>query len=385
MANDYYKILEVDKNASPDDIKKSYRKLAHKYHPDKNPDNKEAEQKFKEISNAYQVLSDPQKKSQYDRFGSEMPGGSGGMDGMDFSNFGFNQGGQGFEFNFSSGDPFSDLQDVFESVFGGNGPKRSGFGGVRNQRQAGGNSRRKGIDLEMELSLSLEESATGVDKKIKLKHKVECDRCDGTGGEPNSKSSTCPTCKGNGKVYQRMATIFGVVQEEIICPTCHGSGKIYENSCKKCGGKMIVEEIEEIMVKIPVGIRTGDRIRVSGKGQAGYKGSVPGDLFLNINIKEHETLEVEGLNTFSVLSVNYFDLLSGIEKDVYTTWGAVQMKIPPLTNPKGKLRIKNHGLPKLNNSKAKGDHYVTLNVKMPKKISKEQSEILQKLKSEIKF
>lgn len=388
MTEDYYNILGVNKSASTDEIKKAYRKLAHKYHPDKNPNNKQAEQKFKEISNAYQVLSDPQKRSQYDRFGSEVPpgvGNMGGMGGMDFSNFGFGQGGQGFEFNFSSGgaNGFDDLNDVFEAVFGGGGSARRGRG--FSSRARGGISREKGIDLEMQLDLSLEESANGVNKKIKLKHKVKCDRCNGTGGEPGSNYKTCPTCNGKGKVYQRMATIFGVVQNESICPTCHGSGKVYDQKCKKCHGQTIIEEVEEIEVKIPVGVRTDDRIRVTGKGQAGYKGSQPGDLYLNIYIKEHESLEVENLNTFSVLSVDYFDLLLGVEKDIYTVWGPVAMKIPPLTNPKGKLRIKNHGLPRLNNISEKGDHYVTLNIKMPEKIGKQEIDVLQKMKTKLKF
>lgn len=385
MSQDYYKTLGISKNSSTDEIKKAYRKLAHKYHPDKNPGDKSAEQKFKEINNAYQTLSDPQKRSQYDRFGTEGPAGMGGMGnmgGMDFSNFGFGGNNHGFEFNFSSssGGGFEDLNDVFEAVFGGGSRSRRASGFSRSSR-----SREKGIDLEMQLDLTLEEMANGVDKKIKLKHKVECDRCHGTGGEPGSKSKTCPTCNGKGKVYQRMATIFGVVQNESICPTCHGSGKVYDQNCKKCDGKTIVEEVEEIQVKIPVGVNTGDRIRVAGKGQAGYKGSKPGDLYLNINIKEHETLEIEGLNTFSVLSVDYFDLLLGIEKDIYTVWGLVTMKIPPLTNPKGKLRIKNHGLPRLNNPTVKGDHYVTLNIKMPEKIGKNEIEVLQKMKSKLKF
>jgi molecular chaperone DnaJ len=391
MAQDYYQILGVDRNASQEDIKKAYRKLAHKYHPDKNPNDKEAETKFKEISNAYQVLSDPEKRSNYDRFGSEGPGFEGfgmgeNMGGVDFSNFGFSNGRQGFEFNFSSSQSaFEDLNDVFEAVFGATGVRRSRSGFGTSSRSRSRSSREKGVDLEMQLDLTLEESATGVNKKIKIKHKVKCDRCDGTGGEPGSKARTCPTCNGKGKVYQRMATIFGVVQNESICPTCHGSGKVYDNTCKKCKGKTIVEEIEEIEVKIPIGIRTGDRIRVTGKGQAGYKGSVPGDLYLNIAIKEHETLEVEELNTFSVLNVDYFDLLLGTEKDVYTVWGSVAMKIPPLTNPKGKLRIKNYGLPRLNNPSIKGDHYVTLNIKMPEKIGKEEMQILQDIKNKLKF
>jgi len=383
MPQDYYQILGLDKNASNDEIKRAYRKLAHKYHPDKNPGNKEAESKFKEINNAYQTLSDPQKRANYDRFGSDATSGFGGQGqgtaGFEgFSNFS----GQGFEFNFGGGgNPFDDLQDVFDTVFGGAGgvnPNQS-----RSSRWKRNSSRSKGIDLEMDIELSLEESAIGVEKEIKLKHKVICDRCEGEGGEPGSKITTCPTCKGSGKVYQRMSTIFGVVQQESVCPTCNGNGKQFEKPCTKCKGKGNVEKTESLEIKIPVGVNSGNRIRVPKKGQAGYKGSVPGDLYLNVFIKSHPKLETDGLDTYSILKINYLDILLGVERGVYTVWGDVKMKIPALTNPQGKLRIKNHGLPRLNNPNQKGHHYVSLEIEMPKKLSQKQISILQNLRSEL--
>jgi len=383
MAQDYYSTLGVSRDSNTDDIKKAYRKLAHQYHPDKNPGNKEAEEKFKEINNAYQVLGDTQKRAQYDRFGVDPttnaggPGaGFGGFEG--FSGFGGNAGGVQFDFG-SNGNasPFEDLNDVFETFFGGNN-----FAGGRS-RSGATSSRKKGIDLEMDLELTLEESAKGVDKSFSLKHKMNCEHCSGKGNEPGSKVKTCPTCKGSGRVYQRVQTFFGVVQQEQTCPTCEGVGQIYEEKCKVCGGKGYNEKTEQIEVKIPVGVDSGDRIRVSGKGQAGYKGSTPGDLYLNINIKANPKLKREGQNITSTIEVDYFQLLLGTSVSVYTVWGEVEMKIPPLTNPENKLKLKDKGMPKLNNSQNLGDHIVEIKVKMPKKLSTKQQNTLQKLQEEL--
>jgi len=375
MAKNFYQVLGIQKEASTDEIKRAYRKLAHKYHPDKNPGDKTAETKFKEINEAYQVLSDPQKRQQYDRFGSNFDNTAGGG--------GFNS--QGFDFNFGgfsgasagNGSPFEDLQDVFETIFNAQGRSSA------SRRRGRGPSRAKGIDLEMEIALTLEEVATGIEKKINLKHKVKCDRCDGQGNEPGTEIKTCPTCKGRGVVYQRMATVFGVIQQETTCPTCQGHGKFFEKACTKCSGSGYVEENEEIEVKIPVGISQGDRIRVAQKGQAGYRGSTPGDLYLYVNIINHDKLQRDGLDTYSTVNVNYFDLVLGGQVDVYTVWGEVKTKVPAGLNPSDKMRIKNHGLPKLNNAKIKGDHYINLNVLVPQKINKEQAKILQKMRDEL--
>lgn len=381
---DYYSILNVDKNASGEEIKKSYRKLAHEYHPDKNQGDKKAEEKFKEINNAYQVLGDPQKKSEYDKFGGDPgrfasgPGASGNP--QDFGGFG-GANGPGFEFNFgngANGAGFEDLQGVFETFFGG------GFETPNSSRsrKAQSSSRSKGIDLEMEINISLEEAATGAEKIVKVKHNVKCETCEGSGHKKDSKVSNCQTCKGRGRVYQRMNTIFGTVQQEIVCPGCEGLGKIYSDPCSACQGKSFVEKVEEIRVKIPVGLNQGDRIRVSGKGQAGYRTSSPGDLYLYINIKTNKDLERKNLDIYSDFQINYFDLLLGKTVEIYTVWGDISMTIPPMTNPEDRLRIKNHGMPKLNNASVKGDHYVNLVVKMPKKLSKEQIKTLQKIRED---
>jgi molecular chaperone DnaJ len=377
---DYYSILEVSKNASGDEIKKAYRKLAHKYHPDKNSGDKQAEEKFKEINNAYQTLSDPQKRSQYDRFGGD-PGsqadGGNPFGGQGFDPFGDSQ---GFDFNFGNqGAGYDNIQDVFEAFFnfGSTGSSRT------KSRSQSNTSRRKGIDIEKNIDITLEEVASGVEKEITLKHNINCNHCHGQGSEPGSEVRNCPTCKGSGKVYQRLSTVFGVVQQESVCPSCQGNGKIFETACKVCTGKGYIEEIESFSVKIPAGVSTGDRIRVTNKGQAGYRGSEPGDLYLNIKVKNHKNLTVKDLDTYSTLKINYLDLLLGCEKEVYTVWGNVGFSIPALTNPQNKLRIKNQGLPKLNNPKTKGDHYISIDIQMPTKLTSDEKDILQKMRDRL--
>jgi len=368
---DLYEVLEVSKTATQDEIKKAYRKLAHQYHPDKNPNNPESEQKFKEVSSAYEVLGDSQKRENYNRFGSNHErvnqAGSGfGFDGVDFDFGNFGGSNMGAE----------DLNDVFESFFG------SGFAGTRSRRSANQTARR-GVDIEMVIELSLEEAAAGVKKQFKYSHKTECEHCHGKGFEPGTSVKTCPTCKGNGRVYQRVETIFGVIQQETGCPTCEGSGQIYEKKCQVCTGKGYNTEEEEIEVSIPVGVSNGDRIRVPKKGEAGYRGSQPGDLFLQISVKSHKTLTREGLDIHSEIEIGYLDALLGSHVDVATVWGDVEVVIPALSNPQNKLRLKSQGMPKLNNSNIKGDHYIHLKIVMPKKLSSQQKEILSEIRDNL--
>ncbi|NJK70827.1 MAG: molecular chaperone DnaJ [Thermales bacterium] len=373
---DYYQILGVDKNATQEEVKKAYRKLAHKFHPDKNPGDKSAETKFKEINNAYEVIGDPKKRNDYNRFGANTnqyqqyaqgrganTSGFGGFEGVDFN---FGQGGQGW---------FGDINDVFESFFG------AGFNG--GTRQNSNFSQQKGVDIEMKIDLTLEEAAKGVKKKFNYKHNIKCEHCEGKGHEPDSSVKTCNTCHGKGRVYQRVETIFGTIQQETQCPECEGVGKLYDKKCNVCTGKGFNKANDNIEIDIPVGVDTGDKIRVNGKGEAGYKNSNPGDLYLMVNILKHNHLSRDNQDINSSIKVNYFDFLLGTQVDVYTVWGEVEIKIPAGTSPDKKLRLKNQGMPSLNNSRNKGDHYLQLIPMMPKKLTKKQIKSLEKLKDEV--
>lgn len=374
MPSDLYQTLGVAKTSTQDEIKKAYRKLAHQYHPDKNQGNKDMEAKFKEINNAYEVLGDAKKRENYDRFGNN-------YDKVNQAGEGFGYGGVNFDFGGMNGGGqpgFDNLNDVFETFFG------SGFGSSTNKRGKAKptTSRSKGIDIEMGISLTLEEVAIGSKKAFELKHNISCSHCTGKGFEPGSKTSTCPTCKGQGRVYQRVETIFGIIQQEIGCPTCDGGGKVFENPCKICSGKGYKQEIENLEVEIPVGVDTGDRIRVQGKGEAGYRGSEPGDLYLQVQLQQHKFLQRDKMDVNSTIEVGYFDILLGAKLDVYTVWGEVEVQIPAFTNPDGKLRLKGQGMPKLNNANQKGDHFLKLKIKMPDKLSTEQSDVLRRIREE---
>jgi molecular chaperone DnaJ len=367
----YYDLLGVNKNASPDELKKAYRKLAHQYHPDKNPNNKEAETKFKEINNAYETLSDPQKKANYDRFGEA--GAQGGFDPSGFGGFGGGQGG-GVEFNFGGMDGIDDiLKGVFGGGFGG------GFGGNSNPRSR--SARQRGIDIEMIMEITLEEAAVGVKKEFDLRHNTICKHCKGLGFEPKSKVHTCPTCQGKGAVYQRINTIFGVVQQEAVCPQCEGKGKIFETKCTICKGQGYAQEVEKISVDVPAGIDEGQRIRVKGKGQAGYQGSESGDLFLAIELVPNKLLSRDSMDINSTLEINYFDLLLGTKVQVYTVYGDVEVTVPAGTSPDAKLRIKEKGMPKLGNDRIKGDHFIKIKTKMPQ-LSKDQIKQIEQIRTD---
>jgi molecular chaperone DnaJ len=370
MSADLYELLGVDKSASQDEIKKAYRKMAHLYHPDKNPDNKASEDKFKEVNNAYETLGDAQKRANYDRFGS-----TGGATQAGPGGFGGFGGGQNVNFDFGGIDDLADVFEMFSSGFGGQAGRRSNAGA----RSANG-SRTRGVDIEIPLSITLEESASGLEKTFTYKHNTSCKHCKGAGGEPHSKITSCGTCRGSGRVYQRMETVFGTIQQETVCPTCDGSGKTFEKMCKICTGKGFTQEEEELSVKIPVGIDSGDRVRVAGKGQAGYRGSTPGDLFLVIDLKKHANMIRAGMDVSSVAQVHYLDLILGTKLDVQTVWGVVEVSIPELTTPEGQLRLKNQGMPKLNNPGVKGDHYLKIQVKMPAKLDKKSKEILAEMR-----
>jgi molecular chaperone DnaJ len=369
MSN-YYDLLGITKSSTPDEIKKAYRKMAHQYHPDKNSGDKAAEAKFKEVNNAYEVLSDPQKKSQYDKFGSVSPNmGAGGFGGAG-GGFGAGSPFDGMDFGFDDGVNINDFINSFFNQQSGGGRGRGG------QPKS---SRAKGVDIEVGIELTLEEIATGAAKQFDLKHNTLCKHCTGKGFEPHSRVSECNTCGGQGKVFQRYQTLFGMVQQEIVCPDCEGRGKIFETKCTICRGQGYSQEVEQIKIEVPVGISQSERIRIRGKGEAGYRGSDAGDLFLVVQVKKHIEFEREGTTIYSNLELDYFDFILGTKKTVNTVWGELEVTVPQNTNPDSKLKIKEKGMPKLNNPKSKGDHILKLKVKMPN-LTAVQMEEVRKIK-----
>ena len=354
MSEDFYKLLGVEKTATADEIKKAYRKQAMKYHPDRNPGNKEAEEMFKKVSNAYEVLSDPQKRATYDQYGAAAfeNGGMGGMGG--------NAG-------------FRDASDVFREFFGGMG----GGGGIFESFFGGGGRAaeeedRRGNDLRFDLEITLEEAASGVEKTIKYKRHSRCPSCNGTGAEPGTSRKTCPTCKGRGHVVRRS----GFFQMQQPCPTCHGSGSVVEKPCKNCGGSGVVLETRTLTKRIPAGVATGTRLRSSGDGEAGEFGGEYGDLYLVIHVREHELFEREGDNLFCTIPIKFTLAALGGTLEVPTLTGRAELKIPAGTQNGTTFRLRGMGMPNLRNG-SKGDEYVRIEIDVPKNLSSEQKEKLQ--------
>lgn len=362
---DYYEVLGISKGASQDEIKKAYRKMAIKYHPDKNPDDKTAEEKFKEAAEAYEILSDGDKRARYDRFGhAGVSGNAGG---------GFS-GGMTMEDIFSQfGDIFGDSGSPFESFFGGGA--RSGRGRAQGER---------GSNLRIKLSLTLEEIAKGVTKKIKVKKHTSCDVCNGSGAKDSNSVQTCNTCRGAGVVRQVRSTFLGQMQTTATCPTCHGSGKTITASCPKCkgDGRMYGEEMIEI--EIPAGVEEGMQLSLRGKGNAGRQGGPAGDLLINIEEKSHESLQRDGMNLIHDLYINFADAALGTSKEVPTIDGRVKIKIPAGTQSGKIFRLKEKGLPSVQ-SYGKGDQLIHVNVWTPKKLSEDEKKVLEQLRNKPNF
>ncbi|MFA8299465.1 MAG: molecular chaperone DnaJ [Hyphomicrobiales bacterium] len=360
---DYYEILGVDKNATEQDIKKAYRKMALKYHPDKNQGDKDAEEKFKEAAEAYEILSDGDKKARYDQYGHAGVGGAAG--------------GGGFGGGMSMEDIFSQFGDIFGGAFGGG---FSGFGG-------GSGSRRrvnKGSNLRVKVKLTLEEVAKGVEKKIKVNKYVSCNTCSGTGAKNGSGYSTCGTCNGSGQVTQIRNTILGTMQTTSTCPNCGGEGKIIREKCTDCHGNGIVKGEEIINIPIPAGVAEGMQLSVSGKGNAAARGGIPGDLIVLIEEIRHPQLERDGANLLYDLYISIPDAALGETIEIPTIDGKARVKITPGTQGGKILRLKGKGLPDINGY-GTGDILVTVNIWTPKNLSKEEKQILEKLKESENF
>lgn len=361
---DYYEILGVDKNASDTELKKAYRKLAMKYHPDRNKEDDQAEQKFKEASEAYDVLRDPEKRKRYDQFGhSGINGGFGGA--SDF-------GGANFE------DIFTHFSDIFGAdIFGGAG---GGRGQSRRQRGTG----TPGSDMKLRVSLTLEEISEGVEKTLKVKKHVKCDACDGTGAETDSDFETCPNCNGVGEIRQVSRTMFGQFVNVQPCPTCRGEGKIIKNKCSKCGGEGRYKSDEKITVNIPSGVAKGNYITLRRQGNAGLRGGQPGDLIVLIEEEEHEHFERNGNDIYYDLLVSIPDAILGTEVEVPTLKGKAKVKIEPGTQPGKLLRMRERGIRGLNNSGV-GDQFIKMNVYIPKDLTAEEKKHIEAIKGEEHF
>jgi molecular chaperone DnaJ len=370
MATNYYDILGVSKSASADEIKRAYRKKAHEFHPDKGAGN---EGKFKEVNEAYQVLSDAQKKQQYDQYGQtfdQAARNGGGFGGNPFGGQpGQNPfGGQGNPFgDFANGGVEFDLGDIFGDIFGGR------------QQQEG---RNRGIDLEMGISITFEEAVFGVEKNIKLEKQDTCKTCDGTGAEPGTKVVTCPKCHGQGQIRTQRRTIFGNVASATTCDRCNGMGKIPESPCHTCKGSGVLRQEKTISVKIPAGIDDGQRIRITGEGEAGYRGSGAGDLYLVVKVSTSKEFTRDGFNLNKELPVSFAQAALGVKIFVKTLDGDIELKIPNGTQSGTVLKVKDKGVPHINNPKSRGDLLITIRVIVPKKLSKKERDLLKQLAAE---
>lgn len=344
---DYYEVLGVDKTADEATIKRAFRQQAKKYHPDLNPGDKDAEEKFKEVNEAYQILSDPQKRQQYDQFGFDGPqaGFGGGAGYGDFGGFG------GFE-------------DIFSSFFGGGA------------RQANPNAPRQGDDLRMDVTISFEEAARGCEKEVNVVRDETCENCGGTGAKPGTKPTTCSTCHGTGQVTQVRNTAFGRIQNVTTCPNCHGTGKVISDPCPKCNGRGKKRTSRRRTVKIPAGIDNGQVLTIRGQGGAGENGGPNGDLLIVVNVRPHKLFKRRDYDLYLELPITFTQATLGAEVDVPTLDKPVKYNIPEGTQPGTVFRIKGAGIPYLRGT-GKGDLYVTAKVEVPRKLTEKQKELLR--------
>ncbi len=360
---DYYEVLGVSKSATPEELKKAYRQLALKYHPDRNPGDKEAEEKFKEAAEAYEVLSNPDKRARYDQFGFAGMGGGGGYSGQ----------------GMSMDDIFSQFGDLFAD-FGLGSFFSGGFGGGS---RSGGVARERGGNIRVKVKMNLQEIEKGVKKKIKVNKYVPCQHCHGSGSEDGS-TETCPTCKGHGQVLRTVSSLFGQMQTASTCPNCGGTGKIIKNKCSHCHGDGIVKGEEVIEIDIPAGVSEGMQLTLRGKGGAGPHNGVNGDLYVLIEEEKHPEFERDGSNLIYNLFISVPQAILGTEAEVPTVSGKVRVKIAPGTQSGKILRLRGKGLPNVN-SYGSGDLLVYVNVWIPKRVSKDEEKMLQNLSKSESF
>lgn len=340
---DYYDVLGVSRSASEEDLKRAYRKLALKYHPDRNPGDKAAEESFKEAAEAYEVLRDPQKKRIYDAYGHE------GLQGSGFSGF------RGFE------DIFSSFGDVFQEFFS------FGFGGSPRSKTAS----RPGDDLAYDMVLGFEEAVFGVEKEISIETYVGCDKCGGSGAEPGTRESMCPMCQGSGQVVQSQ----GFFRISTTCVRCQGTGRVLVSPCNSCGGQGRVRKSRKVQVKVPPGVDTGTRLRLRGEGDFGYRGGVAGDLFVRLEVRQHELFERDGDNLYCKVSISFIQAILGDKIEIPTLEGVKIVEIEPGTQPGAVIRFSGEGVPRLRGY-GRGDLFIEVEVKIPKQVTPRQEELL---------
>ena len=350
---DYYEVLGVDRNADDATLKKAYRKLAKKYHPDMNPGDKEAEAKFKDATEAYGVLSDPDKRRQYDQFGhAAFENGGGGAGG-----FG------GFDFSGDMGDIFG---DIFGDLFGGGGRRRANNGPM------------KGANLRAAVNIMFQEAITGCEKELEITLKDPCTKCNGTGAKPGTSPETCPKCNGSGQVVMTQQSMFGMVRNVTVCPDCQGTGKIIREKCPDCRGTGFTSSRKKIQVSVPAGIDDGQSIRIRDKGEPGTNGGPRGDLLVEVRVARHAIFQREDMNIFSTADISFAQAALGGTIRIPTVDGDVEYEVKPGTQPNTRIRLKGKGVPSLRNRNVRGDHYVTLNLKVPTSLSNESKEALRK-------